>query len=914
MEQSTAPYFAVIPDANGTYGLSPLPSAAGDTSAFDRELSIENHSNAHQPQQSKSKGNRGPSHVYAQGAGNGAPRPPSEPLRVATYSSISLGPLVQATTPSQLSTDATMPLGLSDGASRELEAFVHRFSPDVPPETRAVREATLSLLRGHISAWAQATVALLISGSVVFGVADRDSDVDIVCVLPRTVSATHFFETLPPYLVQACDRVEVLHSFPNAQVPVMRLSVRDPRGTVLVDLLLARMNLDEVPAELNVADDSIVGSMADAGSVSAINAARSAILIRQLVPDFARFSLVLRTVRFFARQRGIYSSKQGFLGGICWTLLAAFVCQLLPTANFGTIVLWFFRLFSHWDWASSPIRLCANEEYVERRLSFDTDGRFVSRSSPPLRIIAPAPPCANGASRVTMSAAQTVIDEFARAYSVIFKHRGATSAFPELFAPRDPILNTSLSVDSFFVCSFTLPPTSPMWGSALTFLESRMRTLALALEDSSIVRRVHGHTACFVHPLPGTPDAPLPMMAPVAREGAHASAVDATPANSSAPAEAVVSADAATKQVGERGWTTGLFILAVERTLEARHATLRGSPNMSPIQVRADQAEDLRRTAKYFQQTVLNRWDLGGEPVPVTVMPHILFEDAVQGYTIASIMGLGATVQNVLHYEMHRVLSVGAAAAQDSSGALSFAGAMPRSPMHLVPVMGNLYAMQLQYHLQHVQLQFTLLGPAQIAPGSVPPMYAGPEHIGPAVSDGKNHSKGPPALAASDGRLLPPGAGDPAAFGGTSDARSGRPGQQPPVPEEEARVNGGDGLAPKKKKNKKNRQPQQQQQQQVPPPQPQQQNGGGRSGNKNANQHNNNNNNNNNNNKSWPNPNGNTARAKATAKSSIARKRDQAHIQDVGKRSQAAVDHRSVVPSAEVLSMSDFPPLPPKSG
>ena len=68
------------------------------------------------------------------------------------------------------------------------------------------------------------------------------------------------------------------------------------------------------------------------------------------------FIKVLRSVRIWARRRAIYSNKTGFLGGVNWSILVAFVCRLYPNQTAAVLLQKFFWVLKNWKWPN-PITI-----------------------------------------------------------------------------------------------------------------------------------------------------------------------------------------------------------------------------------------------------------------------------------------------------------------------------------------------------------------------------------------------------------------------------------------------------------------------------------------------------------------------------------------------------------------------------
>ena len=221
-------------------------------------------------------------------------------------------------------------------------------------------------------------VKLVSFGSFRLGVHSHTSDLDLLAVCPSYITRNDFFTSLLERLKENVS-VNGLHPIPGAYTPVVKFTMDDLQIDLLfVSLVnddpLLRSNNDDISSSsfsssgaemkesdknendttiLNAAaldepnetstvsssdelkidrhefqiDDSMLIGL-DEQSVRSLNGARVAQFLLTNVPNKTNFRIVLRAVKLWANVHGLYSNVLGFLGGINWAILVAWVCAV----------------------------------------------------------------------------------------------------------------------------------------------------------------------------------------------------------------------------------------------------------------------------------------------------------------------------------------------------------------------------------------------------------------------------------------------------------------------------------------------------------------------------------------------------------------------------------------------------------
>lgn len=228
---------------------------------------------------------------------------------------------------------------------------------------------------------ARAGGRLLTFGSYRLGAHDMHTDLDALVLAPSHVSREDWFTTFP-IVASSHPCISAMHAKPDAYVPVITLQWDDSASTnagssgvvdlIEVDILFARLAVPIVPPSLSLLDPNCVrlfgagmgdGAAGDIKSILSINGVRANEAILSMLKSFGpntttEFTLALRVVKCWARNRGVYGNAFGYLGGVNLALLMTQVAGFYPQATAIRMLERFFAIYSVWRWPK-PVKLTA---------------------------------------------------------------------------------------------------------------------------------------------------------------------------------------------------------------------------------------------------------------------------------------------------------------------------------------------------------------------------------------------------------------------------------------------------------------------------------------------------------------------------------------------------------------------------
>lgn len=247
-------------------------------------------------------------------------------------------------------------------------------------------------------------------GSYGLGVWTSSSDMDVLCIGP--FSSSTFFSLATQRLRKAEDE----------GVRILR-KVKANSGTMLeLDIQGIKMDLQYCPATtiaenwphvLRAPPTDPVWTL-PMQTLSKLKAIRDLDYLRRSIPDLAKFRVAYRFIKTWAKSRGIFSARFGYLGGIQISILLVRVHKLLARDNLSAsvpeILFAFFRHYANFDWKT---KLVFDPFFHKQRLNYTRTSRE------PLVILGYFPPALNTSQAASLPSVRTISQEFERAVRLL---------------------------------------------------------------------------------------------------------------------------------------------------------------------------------------------------------------------------------------------------------------------------------------------------------------------------------------------------------------------------------------------------------------------------------------------------------------------------------------------------------------
>ncbi|MFP2927299.1 poly(A) polymerase [Pyxidicoccus sp. 3LG] len=343
------------------------------------------------------------------------------------------------------------------------------------PEARSARTAAVEQLQSFC---AQVGAELHPYGSYLLGTDGPGSDVDAVAIGPSSLSREDFARALLQELTRQPGATARFVA--DAAIPLVKLSL----GGVSFDVSYASRPEGVAPCPPETLLEHHSEGLDVPGLRSVLGLADTRGLLDELAradANLERFRTLLRAVKAWAKARGLYSHALGYLGGLSWSILAAWACTRVTgdaAASDAALLARFFETFATWRWPQ-PVTLTPETS------RYRPDGK---RDLMP--IIAPASPPRNTARNVSRSTVRTLRDELTRAHEVVARARAEATAesWAALFEPQDwtntPPARLVLSIDA---------PTPEAREAAAGWVLGHL---------TALVYRLEGDRRLFMRPLP----------------------------------------------------------------------------------------------------------------------------------------------------------------------------------------------------------------------------------------------------------------------------------------------------------------------------------------------------------------------------------------------------------------------------
>eukprot|EP01125_Pyxidicula_operculata_P010883 TRINITY_DN3575_c0_g1_i1.p1 TRINITY_DN3575_c0_g1~~TRINITY_DN3575_c0_g1_i1.p1 ORF type:complete len:937 (-),score=135.71 TRINITY_DN3575_c0_g1_i1:130-2940(-) len=190
------------------------------------------------------------------------------------------------------------------------------------------------------------------------------SDVDCLCI--SIVPQDLFFDSIKTDLVKALKSLYPSYTFKlnkvvnDSLIPIATVQIEnieyDVQYSKIVDLT-TQPNLEILML------DSLSLSKMDSISHLSLNGYLDYHTVIKYAPNLELFRVAASVIHLWAKSKGVYSNKHGFLAGYSLNVMVLRLYQLFPqTKSVSFLVEKFFEIYSKWDWEVFPVTIIKSPE------------------------------------------------------------------------------------------------------------------------------------------------------------------------------------------------------------------------------------------------------------------------------------------------------------------------------------------------------------------------------------------------------------------------------------------------------------------------------------------------------------------------------------------------------------------------
>ncbi|WEW54751.1 hypothetical protein PRK78_000176 [Emydomyces testavorans] len=249
------------------------------------------------------------------------------------------------------------------------------------------------------------SMVLVPVGSYGLGVWSPSSDID--CLFIGPISSKTFFAVAEQRLRKAADAgIRILRKVIATTGTMLELEVNgvkcDLQYCPAARVVAAWRNISQLPP-----DDPTFHLSSQA--LTKLQAFRDLDYIQRSLPDLASFRTAHRFITAWAKHRGIYLARFGYLGGIHITMMLSRICKLLcregAKVSSTDLICTFFNHYAHFNWEN---------EIVFDPCFFESPPRYRRYVNEPMVILTIHTPLVNVARAATASSKRVIVEELQR--------------------------------------------------------------------------------------------------------------------------------------------------------------------------------------------------------------------------------------------------------------------------------------------------------------------------------------------------------------------------------------------------------------------------------------------------------------------------------------------------------------------